>query len=186
MRLRSVVEVVSDFRQARNNSLVARILRVQHAQRIRLGAPLVVLRHLVLHRSQRLAQSRDIARPIRRRPDRVEHQIPARDAQLVKKARQHLNHLGIAQRRFRSGTGRTNDFRADLPELAIAPFLRPFAAKLRADVIQLPQQPGFAHLVLDVSTDNAGSILRAESEGLGGVKEVTFEKLNCDTTPLNP
>src|SRR5581483_8004631 len=99
----------------------------------------------------------------------VDEQPPAGDAELVEESGEHLQHLCIAQRRFRAGAGRADDLRADLEELAVAALLRALAAKLRADVIELLQQALLAELVLDVSADDAGGVFRAESERLARI-----------------
>src|SRR5581483_11370878 len=68
------------------------------------------------------------------------------------------------------------DLRADLPELAVAAALRALAPELRADVIELLQRSGLAHLVLDVGADDAGGGFRPERERLrllaGGARPI--------------
>ncbi len=93
-------------------------------------------------------------------------QRPAGDAELVEQAGEHFEDFSVAQRRFGAGAGRSEHLRADLPELAVAALLRALAAELRADVIELLQQPGLAQLVLDVGADDAGGVFRTQGEGL--------------------
>ena len=93
-------------------------------------------------------------------------QPPSGDAQLVEQGGEHLQHLGIAQRRLRARAGRPDDLGADLEELAVAALLRALAAELRADVVELLQQALLAELVLDVGADHAGGVLRPQGERL--------------------
>ena len=80
------------------------ILAVQHAQRIGLRSPLAIVAHLVLHRLQRLAQRLVVARTIFGAADGVQLQPPVAQAEFIEQRRQHLQHLGIAQRRLATRT----------------------------------------------------------------------------------
>ena len=89
------------------------------------------------------------------------------DTELVEEGGEHFEDFGIAEGGFAAGGGRTDDFGADLGELAVAAFLWALAAELGADVVELLQLADFAELVFDVGADDAGGVFGAEGEGLG-------------------
>ena len=91
---------------------------------------------------ERVAECFVVAGAVGGGADGVEFERPAADAELVEQRGQHLQHFGVAQRRFAAGAGRPDDLGADLRELAVAPLLRTLAAKLRTDVIELLQLAG--------------------------------------------
>ena len=112
------------------------------------------------------AQGFVVARAVARGAHGVELRVQPVMPSSSRKRGQHLQDFGVAQRRFGARAGRADDLGADLPELAVAAVLRAFAAELRADVVELLQQAGFAELVLDVGADDSGGVFGAEGERL--------------------
>src|SRR5213075_3111837 len=85
-----IIQKVRDLRQRVDDLLISCILRVEDTQRIRLRPALIIRAHPRLHRSQSLTQRRNITRPISRRPNRVQLQLPALHTKLVQEGRKHL------------------------------------------------------------------------------------------------
>src|SRR5581483_2486082 len=152
--------------QLLNNRLIFWNFAVQHAQRIRLRAALAINAHASNSIFQRIAQCLQVNWTVIGTTDRVQLESPALNAESVKQRRQHLQHFSINGRRLTASSARPNDFRTDLVELAIAPFLRALTAKLRANVIEALQSWPFPQFVFDISADNAGRVLRPKSQPL--------------------
>src|SRR5439155_10340725 len=110
---------------------------------------------------QRLA----ILGPIVRTADGIKLEGPIRNAQTVKQRRQQFQQFGVARGRLATRGRRTNNLSADLIELPVASLLWALAAKLGADIVELVQ-PTFPKLVLDVGSDDAGSVFGAKGKGL--------------------
>src|SRR2546427_10625467 len=84
-------EMVADARQPFDDGLLVLKLRVEHAQRVRLDAPLAVSAELVLHLQQLLAQLRHVCRAAFLAADRVDVERRTLEAQPVEVRHQHLN-----------------------------------------------------------------------------------------------
>ena len=144
-----MVERINDFRQRVDDGLVFRDLAIEHAQRIGDGAALAVDAHLGGNGDEGCAKHFVIASTIRGGADGVDFECPAGNAELVEERGKHFEDFSVAKRGFAAGGRRTDDFGADLRELAVAALLRTLAAELRGDVIELLQCSSFAKLVLD-------------------------------------
>ena len=132
-------EKLSDAGQHFDDRLILCHLAVKHAQRIGYGAPLAVAAHLVFDWIERLAQRFVERSAVGRSADRIQLEIPIRDAEPVEQRGQHLQHFRIPRRRLTARGRRPDYLSANLIELAIAAFLRAFAAELRTDVVELVQ-----------------------------------------------
>ena len=84
-------------------------------------------------RAQRFVEFRAVGG----RADRIQFEIPIRDAEAVEQRGQHLQQFRIASGRLAAGGCGADDFGVDLIELPIPALLRPLAAELRADVVEL-------------------------------------------------
>src|SRR5262249_3397815 len=88
------------------------------------------------------------------------------DAEAIEQRGQHLEDFSIDGRRLASCGAWPDDLRPDLVELAIAAFLRPLPAELRANVIEALQARAFPKLVLDVGANHARGVLRPQAQPL--------------------
>ncbi len=141
-----IAETVGNMRQLIDNGLLFRQLRIQHAQRIRLDAPLAIGAQLVAHFLQFAAQPLHICRPAILISDGIDVELCARQIHTSKKCQQHLDHFRIERRMV----GRPQQLRANLIELPVPPFLWPFAPEHRPDVVKLYIPRPRVHAVLDV------------------------------------
>jgi hypothetical protein len=142
-----------------DRGLVLRHLAVQHAQRVRLDAPLAVAAERRCDRSQRLLQRRDVGRPAALVADGVQHQLAARHAARVEEGERKLDHLGV-DRRAREAEG----LDVDLVELPVAALLRPLAPEHRPDRVDAERRVGVHQVVLDHRAHDAGRGLGPEGQ----------------------
>src|SRR5580700_1954241 len=112
-------------------------------------------------RLQGLAERLVVACTVGGGADGIQLESPAAQAELVEQSREHFEDYGVARRRFAAGGGRSDDLRTDLVELAVAAFLRTFAAELRTDVVQLLERAALVELVLDVGAHHSRRVLRS-------------------------
>ncbi len=134
-----------------------RVLRVEQAERVALQALALGGRQAIgafaVVRGQRL----DVGGPAGRVADRVERHLDVRQARVPEEPRRELDDLRIDRR-----TRVADRLDVELPELAVAPGLRPVVAEHRTGLGQLHRlRPGL-HPVLDVGADDAGGRLRPE------------------------
>ncbi len=120
-------------------------LAIEHAQRIRLGAPLAIAAQSRRYVAKLLLQQRDILRPAILIAHRVQIELEAREPHAPKQLDHHLDHFGIHGGRFRA-----DRLRADLIKLPVAALLRPLAPEHRSDVIKLLQSGHLVQPMLDV------------------------------------
>ena len=81
------------------------------------------------------------------------------NADALEKQHEHLDDFHVNQ-----GILRAQDFRADLVELAVAPFLRALAAEHGADVVELLDAALVVEAVLDVSAHHGSRGFRAQRQ----------------------
>ena len=100
---RGVVEIIGDLRQGVDQGLIVGVFGVENAERIGLGAALVVFAELVLDRNEGFAEGGDVAGAVGGGAYGVEFEPPAIDAQLVEQGREHFEDFGVADGTLGSG-----------------------------------------------------------------------------------
>jgi len=95
-------------------------------------------------------------------------------ADLVEVGHQHFDDFGVDG----GSVGAAEDFRADLVELAVAAFLRSFAAKHRTGVVELYRLRELIHVVFDVGATDGGGSLRTQAQNFSN--KVFLRKMFLD------
>src|SRR5437016_1367133 len=124
-----LVEKLADPRKLVDDGLILRNLAIENTKRVRHCTSLAIGAHFSDHRFKRFAQGLVVGCAVVGTAHRVQVQSPISYADAIKQGRQHLYDLRIPRWRLASRRRRTNDFRSDLIELAVAAFLRTLAAK---------------------------------------------------------
>src|SRR5579859_1405572 len=152
--------MIGDVRKLFDDGLLVLEFRVENAQRIGFDAALGVGAEFVFHSFEFGFEFRGVAAAaiVSRMADGVDAELSSLEAALVEERHQHFDEFGVDGGSVRT----TKNFRANLIELAIAPFLRPFAAKHRPHVIQLHRLRKLLHVVLNVSAAHARRGLRPQ------------------------
>ena len=105
--------------------------------------------------SQFVTQLRDVAAAavVGGVADGIYAELGALETALVEESHQHFDEFGVDCWSVRPA----ENFRANLVELAVAPFLRPFAPEHWPHVVQLHRLRKLLHVVLDVrAADGSG------------------------------
>ena len=109
-------------------------------------------RELFLQRGHELGAAVRIA-------DGIQDQVEVFQSRAAQDLDHHLDHFGVHDRRFRS-----DGFRADLEELAVAALLRALAAEHGSDVVELLDAGNLVEAVLDISAHHGSGGFRAQRE----------------------
>src|SRR5216683_1473509 len=162
VRLAFVAEVVGNVRERGDDGLLAFELGVEDAQWIRVDAALGIGAEFVFHSSERGFEFCDVAAAavVGVVADGIDVERGALQAAFVEKCHQHLDDLGVDA----GGIGAAENLRPNLVELAIAAFLRLFAAEHRPHVIELYGLRQALHAVLDVRPADGGRCLRPQAD----------------------
>ncbi len=159
-------QVIEDRGRALGRVLVAWILRVEDAERVRLEPALRLFAERALLRLEERLERVAVARARLGAADRVDEHLEIDDAERAEERHEHLDHLGVA-----AGAGVAEDLGAGLRELTIAAALRALGAEHRAEVVPARDRLEVLDLVLDVRARRARRALGADREVLVVVTE---------------
>src|ERR1700722_278225 len=144
--------MIGDARQLFDDGLLIGNFGIENAQRVGFDAALGIFFELIFYFSQLFAQKLDVLRTAVLVAYKVDVGGGARQADAIEKYEQHFENFGVDS----GGIGLTEDFGADLVELAVAPFLWALAAEHWADVIKLLIAGESLHVVFDVGAADGG------------------------------
>ena len=154
-----VVYEVDQRRRAGGGLAIGGRLRVEHAERVLLEAPLRVLAELVAERGEVGEQRVAVALARAARAQRVDVDLEAGDADRREEACDQIDHLGVAER-----AGIAVKLAPGLIELPVAALRGALAAEHRPEVVPARDRLQGVHLVLDVGARGARRALGAHRE----------------------
>ncbi len=158
------VEKVGDAGERLDDGLIGGVFGVEDAEGVGFGAAAIFRAELLADGSEGGAEGFGVAGAVGWGADGVELELPTLDAEGIEEGGEHFEELGVADRAVGSGPGGSEDFDADLPELAIAAALWSLAAEHGADVEELLEGSGLVEFVFDVGADDAGGVFGSEGE----------------------
>src|SRR5690606_13104009 len=163
MAARFLVQVLGQPWRALDERLHLRILAVEDAQRIAFEAPAAVGIELRFVLAEVLHQPRTIGLARLRRPERIDFETHAGDAERAPQPRGERDQLRIDVR-----TCVTDGLHVDLPELAIAALLRALVPEHRPDAPELVALPA-QHAVRDHRAHDARGSFGPQREALSAL-----------------
>ena len=155
-----LAEMVDDARRLKLQFLVLRFLRVEQAQWVLLESHAAFRAQLGQIRAIVVAEQLAIRRTADLVPNAVEQEMDASGIERAEPAPAQNDRLDIEE-----GAGIADRFDTELTEFVEATALRPFRAKIRAQVIETDRLRLQLHARVEVGADDRCSPLRAQGQG---------------------